>query len=215
MADRYRTFAELATNERFGIDYRIRVKDLGTPFVILAPHGGWIEPHTSEIAEAIAGTDLSFYAFEALKSGPHGDLHVTSHRFDEPKAINLVGRSRTAVAIHGRRNEGTEAVWLGGRATAHAMRSALACAPQVSTPSQIRGFLGPTERTSAIGRSLARELNSNFHHHCAAGWPARLNHCRPFAKPFGKRSCLWRLLEQMTAFGSDATALNGGVWAQS
>lgn len=118
MADRYRTFDELVANERLGIDYRIRVEDRGTPFVILAPHGGWIEPHTSEIAEAIAETDLSFYAFQALKDGPHGDFHITSHNFDEPKAIDLVGRSWTAVAIHGRRNEGREAVWQGGRATA-------------------------------------------------------------------------------------------------
>ena len=116
MVDRYRTFDDLAANERLGIDYRIRIEDRGTPFVILAPHGGWIEPDTSEIAEAIAGTELSFYAFEALKNGRHGDFHITSHRFDEPKALDLVGKSRTAVAIHGRRNQGEETVWLGGRA---------------------------------------------------------------------------------------------------
>ena len=69
MPDRYRRFADLAANECLGVDYRIRVEDRGTPFVILAPHGGWIEPGTSEIAEALAGTDLSFYAFEALKNG--------------------------------------------------------------------------------------------------------------------------------------------------
>jgi phage replication-related protein YjqB (UPF0714/DUF867 family) len=118
MADRYRTFDDLAANERLGIDYRIRIEDRGAPFVILAPHGGRIEPGTSEIAEAIAGTDLSFYAFEALKNGAHGDFHISSHGFDEPKAIDLVGRSRTAIAIHGRRDEGRDAVWLGGRAMA-------------------------------------------------------------------------------------------------
>lgn len=117
MADRYRTFGELAANERRGIDYRIRVEDRGARYVILAPHGGWIEPGTSEVAEAIAGTDFSFYAFEALKNGPHGDYHITSHRFDEPEALELVGKSWTAVAIHGRQNDRNEAVWLGGRAT--------------------------------------------------------------------------------------------------
>ena len=69
MADRYRTFDDLAANQRVGIDYDVRVVDRGTHIAILAPHGGKIEPHTSEIAEAIARTDLSFYAFEALKAG--------------------------------------------------------------------------------------------------------------------------------------------------
>ena len=117
MVDRYLSFNDLAANARRDIDYRIVVKDRGTPVLILAPHGGWIEPETSEIAMAIAGKGLSFYAFEALKKGPHGDFHITSNRFDEPNAIDLVGRSWTAVAIHGRGNDGSEAVWLGGRAT--------------------------------------------------------------------------------------------------
>lgn len=116
MTDRYRTFADLAANEKLGIDYRIRIVDRGAPFVILAPHGGWIEPGTSEIAQAIAGTDLSFYAFEAMRDGPHGDFHITSHHFDEPEAIDLVGKCKTAVAVHGRQNKGGEAVWMGVRA---------------------------------------------------------------------------------------------------
>lgn len=115
MADRYHTFADLAANQELGIDYDIRIVDRRTPVVILAPHGGFIEPQTSEIAKTIAGDDLSFYAFEALTNGSHGDFHITSHLFDEPKAIELVGKSHAAVAIHGRRNNGSEAVWLGGR----------------------------------------------------------------------------------------------------
>lgn len=118
MIDRYHSFAHLADSERLGIDYRIRMEDRHTPIVILAPHGGFIEPATSEIGEAIAGTDLSFYAFESLKNGAHGDFHITSHRFDEPMAVTLVGKTRTAVAIHGRGDGRTDAVWLGGRATA-------------------------------------------------------------------------------------------------
>ena len=117
MADRYKSFSELAASERLDIDYRIRALDRGSDALILAPHGGWIEPKTSDIAEAIAGTDLSFYAFEALRNGPHGDYHITSHCFDEPTAVALVGKSSTSVAIHGRRHDGTDAVWLGGRDT--------------------------------------------------------------------------------------------------
>ena len=115
MVDRYSNFEDLAADLEPGVDYRIRSGDRGSPVVILAPHGGSIEPGTAEIAEAIAGDDMSFYLFEALKPGAHGDLHITSHRFDEPSAVALVGRCRTAVAIHGRKDDGSDTVWLGGR----------------------------------------------------------------------------------------------------
>lgn len=156
MADRYLTFDELAANERSGIDYRIRVEDRGTPFVILAPHGGSIEPHTSEIAEAIAGTDLSFYAFEALKDGVHGNFHITSHRFDEPKALDLVGRSWTAVAIHGRRNDGSQAIWLGGRAIG--LRDAIgASLREAGFEAQPNQRLPGLDRANICNRTLSGE----------------------------------------------------------
>ncbi|MDF1727312.1 MAG: poly-gamma-glutamate hydrolase family protein [Sulfitobacter sp.] len=123
MADRYQNFAELDAVNEEGVDFRIRSEDRGSAVVILAPHGGTIEPETAKIAEAIAGEDLSFYAFEALKAGAHGDFHITSHRFDEPRAVDLVGRADTAVAIHGRKDDGSDTVWLGGRATG--MRDAI------------------------------------------------------------------------------------------
>ncbi len=117
MADRYQNFNDLALEQKADIDYRINSEDRGTAVVILAPHGGTIEPETSEIAIEIAGSDLTFYTFEALRTGAHGDFHITSHRFDEPVAVNLVGRAVTSVAIHGRKDDGSDTVWLGGRDT--------------------------------------------------------------------------------------------------
>lgn len=116
MADRYRNFEELSADMQIDVDYRIRKEDRDTSVVILAPHGGTIEPGTSQIAQAIAGGEFSFYSFEAVNAGAHSDLHITSHRFDEPDAVYLVGRSYTAVAIHGRKDNGSDTVWLGGRA---------------------------------------------------------------------------------------------------
>lgn len=116
VADRYLNFQALAVQERCGIDYRVCLEDRGTPTVVLAPHGGCIEPGTSEIAEAIAQEDLSFYAFEGLRPGrPHRDLHITSTRFDEPQALRLIGDAETAIAIHGRTDgDDPKTVWLGG-----------------------------------------------------------------------------------------------------
>jgi phage replication-related protein YjqB (UPF0714/DUF867 family) len=117
MADRYASFAALAAGEKAGTHYRVICEDRKTPIVIIAPHGGWIEPGTSEIARAIAAEGLSFYLFEGLIAGrPHGDLHIRSHLFDEPAALALVRSAETAIAIHGRANTlGDATVWLGGR----------------------------------------------------------------------------------------------------
>jgi len=116
MADSYRCFAQLAAGERRGTDYQIVVRDRGNVFAVIAPHGGWIEPGTSELASAIAANDHSFYAFEGLRRGrAHGDLHITSHRFDEPQGVALVASCRSVVAVHGRADSNNPSTWLGGR----------------------------------------------------------------------------------------------------
>lgn len=87
----------------------------------MAPHGGLIEPGTSLIARAIAGTDRSLYLFEGLRRGrKHGELHITSERFDEPGALRMTAEASGIVAVHGRadlqdgRLDG-QTVWVGGR----------------------------------------------------------------------------------------------------
>jgi phage replication-related protein YjqB (UPF0714/DUF867 family) len=126
VADRYRSFAALDAEQKRGIDYQIRLEDRGTAIVVVAPHGGRIEPGSSEIAMAIARNDYSFYAFEGLRSGrPHGDLHITSTRFDEPQARALIAAADTAIAIHGRVDgDSPRTIWAGGRA--HGLRDAIA-----------------------------------------------------------------------------------------
>ncbi|WP_183628131.1 poly-gamma-glutamate hydrolase family protein [Rhizobium leguminosarum] len=117
MVDRYSSYAELSFNEAEGVTYRIRAIPRGSNVVIAAPHGGEIEPGTSQIAEAIAGNCLSLYCFEGLIRGRnHRDLHITSTKFDEPRGCDLVQTAELVVGIHGRRDhDSPDAIWLGGR----------------------------------------------------------------------------------------------------
>jgi phage replication-related protein YjqB (UPF0714/DUF867 family) len=115
VADKYPNFATLARNETSGIDFRILVRRAMVAFAIVAPHGGEIEPGTSEIANAIAAESFSFCAFEGLKSSGNKDLHITSTRFDEPMCLNTIRKSDVVVTIHGEHNEADgEGVFIGG-----------------------------------------------------------------------------------------------------
>ena len=113
--DGYVNFAELNAAERQGIEFEVcvLVRD-GVATVVLAPHGGGIEPGTSEVAKWVAGEDLSYAVFEGRKSIGNFRLHIASTNFDEPRCLALVQAADYVLAIHG---EGSEepVVYLGGR----------------------------------------------------------------------------------------------------
>jgi len=89
--DVYRNFAELSESEREDIDFRIYAfKREGSSTVIVAPHGGAIEPGTSEVAKKVANNALSLFIFEGIKSKDNKRLHITSTNFDEPRCVELV-----------------------------------------------------------------------------------------------------------------------------
>ncbi len=90
VADTYGNFRELAGAEKEGEAWTREYLDRGSRILVMAPHGGWIEPFTSELAEAVAGPDLSFYTFRAVMRGENQRLHLTSHRFDDPLALKAV-----------------------------------------------------------------------------------------------------------------------------
>lgn len=115
MTDTYRCFRELEESEREGEDWALEHVDRGSRILLLAPHGGWIEPLTTELAKAIAGAEFSFYSFVGLKSGGNERLHLTSHRFDEPVALEAVARADRVLAIHGERSRHGAFVMVGGR----------------------------------------------------------------------------------------------------
>ena len=118
MADKYGSFDELRRGEREGVDFSIRVVRRDASVAIIAPHGGWIEPGTSEIAQAIAADDYRLYCFEGLRDRPHEDLHITSAKFDEPTCVELVEDCDQVVAMHGRAGRERQTVEVGGLDTA-------------------------------------------------------------------------------------------------
>jgi phage replication-related protein YjqB (UPF0714/DUF867 family) len=110
----YTNFRELADHEVEGQDYRIRVELREPGVLIMAPHGGKIEPATAEVAEAIAGMDYSFYSFEELKEDGNGVLHIESHLFNEPRALRAVEKADILITVHGQIDQKDEFVMIGG-----------------------------------------------------------------------------------------------------
>ncbi len=113
--DRYKNYQDLAFHEIEGWDYRVVVRDLRSPVIVLALHGGKIEHGTSQLAKLIAGSDWSYYLFEGLKPLDNFSLHITSRNFDEPRALRLLRWGVTSISIHGFIGEpGRETIYLGG-----------------------------------------------------------------------------------------------------
>ena len=141
--DKYRNYKAL---ERQESEYRIEVIDRGSEVTIIAPHGGRIEPHTGEIAALIADVRYNLFCFHGLKQDDNCDLHITSHRFDHPRALELVRKSRHVIAVHGC-TDSEPVAYLGGLDT------------------ELIEQIG----TELTGRGVAHECNSErfsgTHHH--------------------------------------------------
>jgi phage replication-related protein YjqB (UPF0714/DUF867 family) len=115
-SDELLDYADLAARYVEGVDYAVQVQmRQASRVAVLAPHGGRIEGRTSEVARLIAGDDHGLYLFEGLRtSGDNFDcLHLASHRFDEPRALELVSGCDVIVAVHGYAASGPD-VLLGG-----------------------------------------------------------------------------------------------------
>lgn len=106
--DHYANFADLAAQNRAGVDYQIELAERPGAGVVMAFHGGLIEPGTTELARSVARDDLSFYTFMGLKNGEANgvfftasDLHLTSAHFDEPSLLALARAKDFGLALHG------------------------------------------------------------------------------------------------------------------
>lgn len=118
-------FERLIAGQRAGIDYQVVLLTRPSPVTIVAPHGGGIEPGTSELGLAVAGhagpgtaarkhsPQFSCYLFEGLCRDGNQRLHLDSTRFDDPACLELVRQSQAVLAIHGCRGRGSM-VHIGG-----------------------------------------------------------------------------------------------------
>jgi phage replication-related protein YjqB (UPF0714/DUF867 family) len=111
---KYDNYRELSENETKGKDYRIHFTRGESGIVVMAPHGGGIEPGTTEIADALAGMEHSFYSFDGVKKRGNWNLHITSRQFDEPIGIDIAKNSPTIVTVHGCKKK-ENVVYIGGR----------------------------------------------------------------------------------------------------
>jgi phage replication-related protein YjqB (UPF0714/DUF867 family) len=85
-----------------------------TRTTIIAPHGGGIEPGTSELCLAVAGyhpamlpetppagVTYDYWMFEGLRPDDNDVLHVTSTGCDDEIALSLCGGALRALSLHG------------------------------------------------------------------------------------------------------------------
>jgi phage replication-related protein YjqB (UPF0714/DUF867 family) len=114
MIDKYKNFAELEQNEKEGEDYEIVYRARNSKVAVMAPHAGGIEPGTLDIADELAGSDFSFYAFKGIKETGNEILHLTSNRFDEPRGLSVSENASTVISIHGNHDR-EQMVYIGGK----------------------------------------------------------------------------------------------------
>lgn len=112
--NKYNSYASLQKNEVEGVDYQIISLDQNSEITVFAIHGGFIEPTTSEIALELSQGYFNYYSFEGIKKKNNWDLHVSSHLFDEPIALEFTRKSRVCISIHGFKDVIHNRVCLGG-----------------------------------------------------------------------------------------------------
>jgi phage replication-related protein YjqB (UPF0714/DUF867 family) len=168
--DKYSSFDDLAAAEKRGEDYDFesRRRD-ASRVVVIAPHGGTIEPCTDKIADAIAENDFSFYCFKALKK--NSGLHIKSHLFNEPTCEKLVAGHQQVISIHGWK-EGGERVCVGGRDSELISALKKELVAKGIEVEDAKGSLKGTDiknivNRGATGRGVQFELTMNFRQNAA------------------------------------------------
>ena len=169
--DYYRSFSKLAKHQARGEDYYINKYDWPSNTAVIAIHAGEIELQTGELAATIAdwtGSDL--YTFEGIKNRNNGILHVTSTRFNEPVARNLVAKSDKTLSVHG---------CTGSRAVTYVGGQDKALGEKIKASLQDAGFKVSTPPKRLNGKNPKNICNKN-----ASGKGVQLELTVPLRKQF-------------------------------
>jgi phage replication-related protein YjqB (UPF0714/DUF867 family) len=99
-------------------DFRVAFGDANIEKCLLvAPHGGGIEPGTSEIMRTVAELGgWAWYEFAGyLRGGNKEALHIASTEFDEPTLLALLPQTEVVATFHGSDEGGKAVVDVGGK----------------------------------------------------------------------------------------------------
>jgi phage replication-related protein YjqB (UPF0714/DUF867 family) len=114
-----RSYAEiLKSGHVLGRDFRVAFGDSKIDLCLLvAPHGGGIEPGSSEIMRTVAELGgWAWYEFAGfLRQGNKDALHIASTSFDEPTLNSMLPQAAFVVAFHGANESQEPLVHLGGK----------------------------------------------------------------------------------------------------
>ncbi|RWI92636.1 poly-gamma-glutamate hydrolase family protein [Mesorhizobium sp.] len=191
MDNEFPNFAALKAAKIENVDYRIVVRRGARTgnAIVLAPHGGKIEPRTSLIAETVAGSDLDLYCFEGLMPHNNRELHITSNNFDEESALDLVRAKSIVVAIHGRQDRDDPlTVYLGGKDAAlitELVGRLQEAGFNTKKDNHIFPGIGDLNivNRGLTGKGAQLEIPSP----CASGWGTNRNFCENSARRFARR----------------------------
>jgi len=84
--------------------------------LLVAPHGGLIEPGTAEVTFAVARLrKWAYYLFKGqLPRQNWSRLHLSSTCFDEPTLLSLLEQTQFALTVHGEGQEHNRNIYVGG-----------------------------------------------------------------------------------------------------
>jgi phage replication-related protein YjqB (UPF0714/DUF867 family) len=105
---RFGGITDLERSTKRGKDYEIQSWYRPEKPLVFAIHGGNIESGTGELAQAIAAQGWSLYHFKGITAPDYdhkikqsGFMHLTSHKFNAPLALEMAQKSKDCLSLHG------------------------------------------------------------------------------------------------------------------